>query len=122
MALFPTPVIKPMVITMGATPLSQGPSLFPAGWRPAWGPIERAAPPRQARIRRPLTPIAVSARGTGPKLLVMGQTAVPAPQPAGIVQPFNAPRLQQGKQNPPWWRLSFGVWRSEERRVGKECR
>jgi hypothetical protein len=121
MALFETPVIQPMAITKGAVPLSQAPSLFPSGWKPAWGPVERATPVVQAgptrylpgqagRTGRPETPVAASARGTGPKFLVMGQHPVPAARTQGVVQPMNAPQLQQGRQNPPWWRPSFGVW------------
>lgn len=120
MALFETPVIQPMVIGQGAVPLSQGPSLFPSGWRAAWGPIEHAAPviqagpsrflPGQMQVGRPLTPTGVSARGTGPKGLSLGRTLILAPQPAGVVQPANAPQLQQGKQNPSGWLPSFGLW------------
>lgn len=122
MPYYDTAVIQPMVIGQGAVPLSQGPSLFPAGYQAAWGPIEKAAPPGQARIAKPLTPVGASAYGTGPAALFFGRISVPAPQPAGVVQPVNAPRLQQGKQNPSSWRPSFGIWKAAPRFAQKTRR
>lgn len=84
-------------------PVSRGTSLFPPGWRAAWGPVGFPTPASQARYVWPKTPEAASGGNMVP-VSTLGRFRVGTPDvgPRAIVP--GAPRLTNIQNRNNYWR------------------
>lgn len=97
----PNPTVQQLEIVRGPAPTTQNPSLFPSGWRAAWGPIQQLANPGQAKVVRPLTPTGCSGGDMAP-ISFFGTRRVPTA--SSIQAPLPGPRITGEQNNPPFWR------------------